>query len=263
MQKYTNLILDSFLSSRFPSKNRNFEDVMKCTKLQRWGYSLVNFFFPRYCPVCGELLLHPHAVLCPHCDFGMPRTNHHLQRDNEIEKMFWGKIPLLRATSYFYYTRGGVYNRIIHQFKYYGNKQLARRIGGMAAQELLSSGFFEGIDFLVPVPLHPKREKQRGYNQSEWLAQGIADVTGIPVNTHLVARKTETSTQTRKSVYERWTNMQEVFTLTAAPSTLRNKHLLLIDDVLTTGATLTACAEVFLSVEGIQFSIFTLGQAQQ
>ena len=235
---------------------------MKSTFVHTWSQALLNFFFPRYCPVCGELLLHPQSVVCPHCDLGMPRTRHHAQRDNEVEKMFWGKIPLGRCTSYYYYVRGGAYGRIVHLFKYYGRKELALQMGSMAARELLSSGFFEGIDYLVPVPLHPKRQQERGYNQSEWLAKGISQVTGIPVCTELVVRQVYTTTQTRKSVYERWSNMQQVFTLQADPSALRHKHLLLIDDVLTTGATLTACAEAFLPIEGIRFSIFTLCQAQ-
>lgn len=235
---------------------------MKLRIIYKWGYSLVNFFFPRYCPVCGEILYHPEAILCSKCDIGLPRTNHYRQRNNEVEKMFWGKIPIERAASYFYYTRGGKYDRLIYQFKYYGQKELARRIGRMAAQEMLSSDFFRSIDYLIPVPLHARRLKERGYNQSEWLAKGISEVTGIPIATHFVIRREYTSTQTRKSAYERWINMQEVFELTPEAGELAHSHVLLIDDVLTTGATLTACAETFRNISGIRFSIFTLAQAR-
>lgn len=240
-----------------------FESLMKHFPiLQTWSQALLNFFFPRYCPICGEILYHPQMVLCVSCDIKLPRTRQHLQPDNEMEKMFWGKIPLARAASYFYYSRGSQNDRIIHQFKYRGQKELARQIARMAACELQPSGFFQGIDYLIPVPLHPEREKQRGYNQSEWLAKGLSDITGIPVCTHWVERTLSTETQTRKSAYERRHNMQHVFSLLANPAELSGKHLLLIDDVLTTGATLTACAEVFCNIENLQISIFTLAQTR-
>ena len=138
----------------------------------------------------------------------LPRTNYHKMKDNPVEKLFWGKIPLERATSYFFYRRGGDTRRILHSLKYGGQKEIGEIMGRHLAVELLSSGFFEGIDMLVPVPLHKKKEKLRGYNQSKWIARGVSVITLIPVFTSGMVREKNTETQTHKSAFERgkmWT----------------------------------------------------------
>jgi ComF family protein len=199
--------------------------------------------------------------ICHKCNSELPRTNLHLQPDNRVEKMFWGKVPIVRATSYFYYHRGGDFRLIVHRMKYSGHKEYGQVLGRIMATELKESGFFDGIDSLVPVPLHPDKLKKRGYNQSEWLARGVSQVTGIPMMTDAVKRSLYTETQTRKTKVERWENVNGIFTLNTSVD-LSGKHLLIIDDVLTTGATTTACADAFQQVPDIRISVLTLALAQ-
>lgn len=194
------------------------------------------------------------------CNMDMPRTNYHLRKDNPVEHLFWGKIPIERATSYFFYQKGGSFRQILHQLKYGGRKDLGEVMGRFMAAELAPAGFFKDVDGIVPVPLHPHKRKLRGYNQSECIAHGISVVTGIPMDTSSVVRKKHTDTQTRKSTYERWENVDGIFHL-CHPGHLVGKHILIVDDVLTTGSTTTACADAFKGVENIRISILTLAVA--
>ena len=178
-----------------------------------------------------------------------------------MEQLFWGKIPLERATSFFFYRKGSDFRQILHQLKYGGRKELGAIMGRYMASELLPSGFFKGIDVIIPVPLHKKKQQLRGYNQSEWIVRGIAAVTGIPVNTESVIRKKNTETQTRKSTFERWENVDGIFELRSSEH-LQGKHVLVVDDVLTTGATTVACVSALMEVQGIRISILTLAVAE-
>ncbi|KAA6320833.1 hypothetical protein EZS27_029444 [termite gut metagenome] len=187
----------------------------------------------------------------------MPRTNFHQRREHVTEQLFREQIPLVRATSFFYYQKGSRFNEIHYQLKYKNNPGLGEVMGRFMAGELLSSGFFEGIDMLAPIPLHPKKLKRRGYNQSERIAQGISRVTGIPVMASHLERVKDTDTQTHKSAFERWENVEGIFSLQDSRF-FSGKHILIIDDVLTTGATITAYASAFRNVENIRMSVFTM-----
>ncbi len=221
---------------------------------------LWNLFFPRCCVVCGRLLSGQEEMLCVHCLAGLPRTNLHRIKDNKVEQNFWGKFPLERATSFLYYTKGGDVSRILYELKYHGYKEVGEVMGRIAAAELSSSGFFEDIDALIPVPLHRRRQRWRGYNQSEWIAFGISKVTGIPVLAKALVRNRYTETQTHKGLYGRWENVQNLFSC-IDPASLQGKHILLVDDVLTTGATLVACADALKDIPGLCISVFTLACA--
>ncbi|WP_291528133.1 ComF family protein [Bacteroides sp. UBA939] len=222
---------------------------------------LFHLFFPRSCVVCGTLLAEGEEDICVRCNIDMPRTDYHRKEDNPVERMFWGKVFVERATSYFFYRKGSDFRRILHQLKYGGRKELGTVMGRFMAAELLPTGFFEGIDVMIPVPLHYRKQRIRGYNQSEWITRGVSRVTGIHVDTSLVIREKPTETQTRKSVYERWENVEGGFKL-LRPDGLAGKHVLIIDDVLTTGATITACADVFREIEGIRISVLTMAVAE-
>lgn len=226
-----------------------------------WLQSAFRLLFPKRCAVCDATLQDGEEALCFRCNIGMPRTLYHLEKDNEVEKMFWGKMPLERATSYMFYQKGGDYRRILHLLKYEGRKDLGYTMGRLMAMDVGRNGFFEGIDVIVPIPLHPSRQRERGYNQSECLAEGISAVTGIPVDTSSVRRCVHTQSQTKKSAYERWENVSGIFD---APDKdkLAGKHVLLVDDVLTTGATITACADALADVENIRLSVLTLAMAR-
>lgn len=222
---------------------------------------LYHLFFPRCCVVCGNRLAESVEGICVGCNINLPRTNYHNKKDNYIERMFWGKMPIERASSYFIYSKGGDYRQILYQLKYNGRKDLGCIMGRMMSEELYSSGFFDGVDVIIPVPLHYGKQKLRGYNQSEFIARGISKVTHIPVDATSVIRHKHTDTQTRKSVIERWDNVNGIFHL-HNPATFHNKHILIVDDVLTTGSTITACADAFAGVDGIRISVLTLAMAE-
>jgi ComF family protein len=187
----------------------------------------------------------------------MPRTNFHRQQGYLTERFFEGSFSFVRATSFFFYDRGSRFSEILYQLKYKGNKELGEVMGSCMACELLSSGFFEGIDMLVPIPLHPEKLKRRGYNQSERIAAGICRVTGIPVITSHSERIKSTDTQTHKSAIERRENVKGIFLL-QNPLFFSGKHILIVDDVLTTGATIMSYASIFRNVEDIRISVFTM-----
>lgn len=235
---------------------------MKHTLLIKdWLSSFLSLLFPRCCVVCGRPLAKGEECLCTMCNINLPRTDYHLRKDNPVEKLFWGKIPLERATSFFFYRKGSDFRQILHQLKYGGQKDIGAIMGRYMAAELLASGFFEGVDVILPVPLHKKKQQIRGYNQSEWIARGIAAVTGISIDTESVVRQKNTETQTRKSSFERWENVERIFQLHHAES-LAGKHVLIVDDVLTTGATTVECASCLAEIEGIRISILTLAMAE-
>lgn len=217
-------------------------------------------FFPQCCLVCGKVLLEGEEHLCFSCLSGLPRTHMHLQPENEVEKSLWGKVPVERGSAFLYYARGGDVKKILSDLKYHDNAKLGRFLGRCMAQELHPSGFFQGIDGIIPVPLHRRKQKMRGYNQSEMLAEGIASVARIPLWNHLLMRAQFTETQTRKGNYERWINVRDVFRC-VSPETLVGKHILLVDDVLTTGATLVACSDALSRIPGIRISVLTLALA--
>ncbi len=190
----------------------------------------------------------------------MPRTNYHLQAGNEVEQRFWGKVEIERATSYFFYTKGSDYRHILFKLKYHGYRELGEVMGRYMAKELLASGFFQEIDLIIPVPLHSKRKRSRGYNQSEWIASGLSHATGIPMDLDSLKRVVASNTQTRKSVFERWENVKDVFQV-ACPDNMQGKHILLVDDVLTTGATLLSCATILVDSSNVKISVITLAVA--
>lgn len=225
-----------------------------------WLYSFVSLFFPRCCIICSAPLARGEECLCTCCNINLPRTNLHHREENPVEQLFWGKVALERATSYLYYVKGSDLRKILHPLKYTGQKDIGEVMGRYMAAELSLSNFFDGIDVIIPVPLHQKKQQQRGYNQSEWIARGVAAITTLAVNSSCVIRKKNTETQTSKTVFQRWENVDGIFCVTQ-PALFVGKHILLIDDVITTGATTMACAAAFESIEGIRISVLTLAVA--
>ena len=219
---------------------------------------LWQLFFPRCCLLCGERLQKGEEHVCFRCLASLPRT--HLHKENELEKSLWGKLPIERANAFLFYAKGGDVRKLLFELKYYGNADLGDFLGRCMASELIPSGFFKDIDCIIPVPLHPNKLRQRGYNQSELLAEGIASVTHIPVVNRLLVRSKDIETQTHKGNYERWENVREVFEC-LSPEDLKDKHVLLVDDVLTTGATIVACSDALGKIPGLRISVLTLAWA--
>lgn len=230
--------------------------------IKKWISSLLSLFFPRYCTVCKAVLLQQEDVLCLDCAVSLPRTQFHLQPDNAMEQLFWGKVEIRRATSFFYYRKGSRYKQLLYQLKYKGRKEIGESIAATMTSEIINtSHFFDSIDVIIPVPLHPDKLKLRGYNQSEWIAKGVSRIASLPINTKSLIRNKYTETQTQKSVWDRQENIKDVFQLVSS-SKLRGKHVLLIDDVVTTGATLTACATVLSAVPKVSISFLTLAMVE-
>lgn len=212
--------------------------------LHQWFSCFVGLFLPRRCPVCGGRLVQDDECICLSCMAGLPRTDYHLKAGNRMEQRFYGIVPIERAAAYYHYSSHSPYSRLIYRIKYQGDSRMGIFMGRCMAKHLMKEGnFLWGIDRIVPVPLSITRHRQRGYNQSSLLAQGISDVSGIPVDDSLLKRMTDNPTQTKLHGHERWENVTGIFEISGnVVKTLRGKHLLLVDDVATTGATLANCA---------------------
>jgi ComF family protein len=223
--------------------------------------SLLHLFFPHVCAGCGSDLINEEAQLCLRCTANMPETNFQMHTNNPVEKMFWGRVPLVSATAQYYFTKESLMQHIMHQFKYKGNRELGLFLGRMMGEYLKRSGRFM-VDGLVPLPLFPAKERKRGYNQATLLCEGMSESMNIPVIRSAVARKENTDTQTKKGRVDRWQNMEGKFELVNKEE-ISGKHLLLVDDVVTTGATLEACGAVLLEGENIKLSLATLCYASR
>jgi ComF family protein len=221
---------------------------------------LTELLFPRLCVVCGDKLIEQEHWICLHCLHHIPRTNYHLERDNRVSQLFYGRVEIEFATSFFYFSKGSSYQTLLHNLKYKGMKELGAEIGKHFGIDLLQSPDFSSVDVICPVPLHPLKEKKRGYNQSWWIASGIASQMKKELSDDNLKRITATETQTRKTRFERWQNVEGIFELTN-PNAFSGKHILLIDDVVTTGSTLEACAQAILSKTKARVSIATLATA--
>jgi len=219
-----------------------------------------NLMYPDLCLVCGENLIKNEHHLCLACLHAIPKTNYHLVADNPIEKRFWGKVSIYRGTAFFFFQKGSSFQKLLHHLKYKGNKEIGEVLGKYAAADLLESPDFASVDVIIPVPLHPKKYKKRGYNQSEWIGKGLSEILGKPQDTTTLIRVKENATQTKKTVFERYENTEGIFEL-RDNTILAGKHVLLIDDVLTTGSTLEACIRALLETEGIRVSVFTVAVA--
>ncbi len=228
--------------------------------MKMWFNDLLSLVYPNLCLVCGESLIRGEHQICMHCMHNIPKTNYHLETDNTVEKRFWGKVPIYRGTAFFFFYKGSPFQKVLHELKYRSNKEAGVVVAKYAAADILTDASFASVDVIVPVPLHPKRYAKRGYNQSECIAQGLSTVMGKPIDTKTLIRIRENTTQTRKSVFDRYRNTKGIFHL-KDKKTFEKKHVLLVDDVLTTGSTLEACMIALMETDYIKISVFTLAIA--
>jgi ComF family protein len=219
-----------------------------------------HLFFPRLCEACGDELLGNERFLCIRCWTALPETGFQRQLANPAQLQFFGRVPVQQTACMYYFHTGSRLQQVMHAFKYRGGTELGSELGRRFGHRLAEASWSAGADYLVPVPLSARKQKERGYNQSECLADGMAESLGVPVAPHAVRRVRHTSTQTHKTRQERLLNMRLAFEV-AEPAQLEGRHLILVDDVLTTGATLEALALSILSRCRAKISIATLAYA--
>ena len=221
----------------------------------------ISLFFPRYCLACSEALVKGEDILCTRCILDLPRTNYHLQEGNPIEERLFGRIPVKHAWAFLKFRKKGVVQHLLHQLKYNNHPEIGIALGKVFGKALFDSGFKEAFDLIVPVPLHQSRLLKRGYNQSSKFAEGLSASLKIPWDESISIRSQKTSTQTKKSRIERWENVKSVFTV-AQNSKIEGKKILLVDDVITTGATLEACGQHLIAAGCADLSIAVIADAQ-
>ncbi|HRX31535.1 MAG TPA: ComF family protein [Tenuifilaceae bacterium] len=221
---------------------------------------LGNLFYPNNCIICHDGLARSEKVLCTACLYHIPRTRFWLTDDNPVAKIFWGRVRLEQACSFFYFARGSRYRKLLHLLKYRGRSEVGEYLGEVFGQELYKSELYSNIDGIVPVPLHPKKLRIRGYNQAEVIANGLSKAMGVPVINDVLIRNVFTQTQTRKNRADRVKNVSGAFSVINSES-VEGCHLLLVDDVVTTGATLEVCAQALLQSTNAKVSVATLAYA--
>jgi len=220
----------------------------------------IQLFYPRTCAVCHNDLVEGEGVICLSCLYSMPLTRFWDQKDNPVARVFWGRVPIENACAYFFFAKGSKYRPVLHMLKYKGRREIGVELGRQFGLVLKSSELYANIDYVVPVPLHRRKLKIRGYNQAQAIAEGVCQTLGAELSINHLVRTEFTETQTRKTRAERVRNVAEAFAVVNGEA-LANKHLLLIDDVVTTGATLEACAAKLFEAASCKVSIGALAYA--
>lgn len=210
--------------------------------------------YPEICPVCGKSLFRGEKVICMQCYRHLPRTRFYKDYENPAAKVFWGKAPLNFVYAAFYYNKGNAVQQLIHALKYKGFKNVGIFLGEEMGNEILNISAMHDLDYIIPVPLHPKKKKKRGFNQSEIIAWAISEKVNVPVNNAVIYRNLHTSTQTKKSKYDRWQNVERIFSI-SKKAAIDGRHLLLVDDVITTGSTMEACIQTLLKNNDVKISV--------
>jgi ComF family protein len=228
--------------------------------------ALINDFlsliYPRHCEACSNTLFKHELFICNHCKLNLPKSNYHLNTDNELNKLFSARIPLANTFCFYLYEKSGKIQKLLHAIKYQNQKELGEYLGALYGEDLLKNKSLLDIDLIIPIPLHKNKLKTRGYNQSEWFARGLSKSLKIELETANMERITDTATQTNKKKYERWENVEGIFKIHHA-ETLQNKHILVVDDVITTGATIEAAWLALKDIEGIRVSVVSIAFASK
>lgn len=221
----------------------------------------IRLFFPKNCEACGRGLLKKEDFLCTQCLYDIPRTKFHEKEDNALNRLFYGITNIKYSTAFYFFKKGSKFRALIHKLKYNNQKELGFELGIMLGNEIKDS-FFEEADMIIPVPLHPAKKRKRGYNQSDLIAEGLSESFKKEYRNDILIRAVYTETQTKKTLEERRKNVNSAFKVNL-PEEIKGKHILLIDDVVTTGSTLTSCANELIKYEDVTVSTAVLGFADQ
>ncbi|MBN2173601.1 MAG: ComF family protein [Bacteroidales bacterium] len=225
-------------------------------------HDFVTLLFPLTCLACGNNLYKNEQIICTSCLMHLPKTNFHLDPENLAVKIFWGRVRIEAATAQYFYRKGGKVQHLIHQMKYNGHKEVGILLGEIYGSILKDSDLFNSIDKIIPIPLHKSKLKKRGFNQAEMFAEGLSNAMKVEMDNKTVLRTVATSTQTKKSRYKRWENVSEIFEV-AKPGEISGKHILLVDDVITTGATMEACIQAIQKIPDVRISVAAMAYAAQ
>jgi ComF family protein len=226
-----------------------------------WIDDFVGLIFPRICSGCGNSLWKHEKVVCDSCMYHLPRTNFHLSCDNPVSRIFWGRVDILNAASFLLFNKGSKVQHLVHALKYKGRKDIGIFLGEEYGRDLKNCRYFSDSTLIIPVPLHKKKYLKRGYNQSEQFATGLSREMGIPCTCQYLFRKNSSETQTRKSRFMRWQNVNEIFEV-REPGKITGSQILLVDDVVTTGATLESCVNALSVIPGVKICLATIAYAR-
>ncbi|WP_445748666.1 ComF family protein [Polaribacter sp.] len=219
-----------------------------------------SLFFPKMCSVCDEQLVQNEQLICTNCRHDLPLTNFTSFDENGVTQTFYGRIDIEKGYSLLFFKKESITQKLIHELKYRGNEEIGELFGNWIGEIILEKDEFKEVDFIIPVPLHPRKLKQRGYNQVSKFGITLANQLNIPFLENELVRVSSTKTQTLKARFERFSNIDTKFLL-KNPDVFKNKHILIIDDVITTGATLESCANEFQKSENCKISILTMAIA--
>lgn len=225
------------------------------------AYDFLELFYPEECPGCCRIFVKGETLLCTDCLFHLPRTQFHLFPHNEAAQLLWGRVPFRALTSFLFFKKGSRVESLMYAIKYRRAGALAFQLGKMFGREIRESGWFSGIEGIVPVPLHPRRESQRGYNQSLLIAKGISESIDVPVFPTVLETVSSRESITEKGRVARWESLRSTIAL-RSPEDVCGKSILLVDDVLTTGATLEVCAEALWQADIRDLCFATLARRQ-
>ncbi|RLD64926.1 MAG: ComF family protein [Bacteroidetes bacterium] len=237
----------------------DFISLIGDKKMKFFSY-VIDLFYPRLCQACGRAMLTHERVICNYCTVQLPKTHFENKENNPIEVIFWGRADIKAAASYYKYIKDGKVQHLIHQMKYKGFREVGVYVGEVFGKSLAKSPRFKDIDYIIPVPLHKSKLRKRGFNQSELFARGLAKSMKAEMIDENLYRKVASSTQTKKSRWERYKNVNDIFGIRDA-SLFENKKLLLVDDVITTGSTIEACASVLNQIDGVEVSVGAMASA--
>lgn len=230
--------------------------------IKTYTEAFLGLIYPELCTACGTNLYQQEKILCTKCLYNLPRTYFHKVPSNPIEQSLWGRVDIERASALYFFQKADKYQKLLHLLKYKNRKDIGIELGRLYGADLVLEEAFNKIDYIIPVPLHRKKLHKRGFNQSEIIAKGLKEFIPAQLRTDILIRKKKTDTQTRKSRYERWENIQDVFSVKNSKE-LNNKHILLVDDVFTTGATIEGCAIALHNAADVKISVVTLAYASK